>query len=243
MKIHKSGDFASLCYSDMPFVMAPNLWAKISFNKKNSVPIERAHGDGIKISTNSPEAFEEVFWKTFINESRNEVTDRFKTFVSNVISKENKSRYLSKNNQNIKRYDLINEIFPFSKKLIPFRDPIQQSFSLLSQHNRFINLAQSNKFIGEYMKWTGHTEFGPNYKMNDSLSIKFQNVEDINHWLEQWYINYNSILQYGNIDNQTEFICYENLCMSSKSWSNIQDFLNIKKDNQFIFKESSKKDN
>ena len=67
--LHKSNLFASLSYSDMPFVLAPNLWSKISFNKRYSELKERAHGDGIKVSTESPEAFEEVFWKTFADES------------------------------------------------------------------------------------------------------------------------------------------------------------------------------
>ena len=61
--LYKSNIFASLSYADMPFVLAPNLWSKISFKKKNLKlkERERAHGDGIKVSTESPEAFEEVF--------------------------------------------------------------------------------------------------------------------------------------------------------------------------------------
>ena len=31
--LYKSSVFASLTYSDMPFVLAPNLWSKISFKK------------------------------------------------------------------------------------------------------------------------------------------------------------------------------------------------------------------
>ena len=52
-------------YKDMPFILAPNLWSKLSFNKKNIDLVERAHGDGIRVSVESPEAFEEVFWMTF----------------------------------------------------------------------------------------------------------------------------------------------------------------------------------
>ena len=33
--IYKSNEFASLSYKDMPFVLAPNLWSKLSFNKKD----------------------------------------------------------------------------------------------------------------------------------------------------------------------------------------------------------------
>ena len=61
-----------LSYADMPFVLYSNLWSKISFNK-NSKYTERAHGDGIKVSTESPEAFEEVFWKTFEHENEEEL--------------------------------------------------------------------------------------------------------------------------------------------------------------------------
>ena len=66
--LYKSNVFGSLSYSDMPFVLAPNLWAKISPSKVNLEFKERAYGDGIKVSAESPEVFEEVFWKTFADE-------------------------------------------------------------------------------------------------------------------------------------------------------------------------------
>mgnify|MGYP003319039763 CR=1 FL=1 len=76
--LYESNIFGSLSYSDMPFVLAPNLWSKISFNKKNLELKERAHGDGIKVSTESPEAFEEVFWKTFADEDGEELEEKFR---------------------------------------------------------------------------------------------------------------------------------------------------------------------
>ena len=63
--IYQSNQFASLTYDDMPFILAPNLWKKISPKKIHGELQERAHGDSIRVSSNSPEAFEEVFWKTF----------------------------------------------------------------------------------------------------------------------------------------------------------------------------------
>ena len=33
--LHKSNEFASLSYKDMPFILAPNLWSKLSFAKKD----------------------------------------------------------------------------------------------------------------------------------------------------------------------------------------------------------------
>ena len=64
--------------------------------------MERAHGDGIKVSTESPEAFEEVFWKTF-NHYEDDSIEKFKIYINNILKKSNKKRYISKNNQNIKR--------------------------------------------------------------------------------------------------------------------------------------------
>ena len=49
---------------------APNLWSKISFRNKDLELKERAH-NGIKVSTESPEAFEEVFWKTLLRKMMN----------------------------------------------------------------------------------------------------------------------------------------------------------------------------
>ena len=67
--IYQSNQFASLTYDDMPFILAPNFWTKTSPKKRHGKLQERAHGDNIRISTNSPEAFEEVFWKTFSDNS------------------------------------------------------------------------------------------------------------------------------------------------------------------------------
>ena len=59
--LHASGRFRSLTYRDMPFVLMPNLWKKISYQSKTYTPEkERAHGDGILVDFDSPEAFEEV---------------------------------------------------------------------------------------------------------------------------------------------------------------------------------------
>ena len=180
--LYKSNIFSSLSYADMPFVLAPNLWSKISIKRGNTELKERAHGDGIKVSTDSPEAFEEVFWKTFSHEEYEELEDKFRVYVGNILYKYKKERYLSKNNQNIKRVELISEIFTHSKILIPFREPIQHAYSLLTQHKKFIEDAKNDKFISKYMKWIGHTEFGPNYIPIHNQNLNFQNdlkIEDI----------------------------------------------------------------
>ena len=58
--LFSSGEYASLTYRNMPFVLSPN-FSKL-FNKKNTPQKERMHGDGITYDINSPEAFDEVFF-------------------------------------------------------------------------------------------------------------------------------------------------------------------------------------
>jgi len=237
--LYKSDEFASLSYQDMPFLLAPNLWSKLSFSKKDMDFIERAHGDGIKVSSESPEAFEEVFWMTF-NESDEDTQEKFKTYVQLINQKYHKERYLSKNNQNIRRLELISAIFPHSKIFIPYRNPIQHAYSLLSQHKRFIEDSKKDKFISNYMRWIGHTEFGRNYIPIHDQNLNFKNDLDINHWLEQWYLTYHNCLGSLKDKDNVYFICYEQLCTSKEYWLDILKISDIKETYDFEFKESQK---
>ena len=237
--IYQSNEFASLTYRDMPFVLAPNLWSKLFFHRKESNLIQRAHRDGIMFSQESPEAFEEVFWMSF-DEKEKETIEKFKLYVQRINHKYQKERYLSKNNQNIRRLKLLSEIFPKSKILIPFRNPIQHAFSLLSQHQRFIEYSKKDKFISSYMKWIGHTEFGPDYVPFYSDKLEFLDDSDINHWIEQWYLIYqNCFLEFEKNDS-VYFLSYEQLCSSKKYWYDLLQKLNIKEKYDFEFKESLK---
>jgi len=237
--LYKSDEFASLSYKDMPFVLAPNLWSKLSLNKKDIDLVERAHGDGIKVSTESPEAFEEVFWMTF-SESDNDAQEKFRTYVQIINKKYQKNRYLSKNNQNIRRLDLISETFTKSYILIPFRNPLQQAYSLLSQHKRFINNSKKDRFISNYMRWIGHTEFGPNYIPIHQKDLTYKNDMDINHWIEQWYLSYMNCYKTLEFKDNVRFISYEELCSSKEYWFDILKMLKIERTYNYEFKESQK---
>tara|TARA_B100000212_G_scaffold341981_1_gene326932 strand:+ start:2028 stop:2999 length:972 start_codon:yes stop_codon:yes gene_type:complete len=237
--LYDSDEFASLSYRDMPFVLAPNLWSKLSLNKKNTSLVERAHGDGIEISIESPEAFEEVFWMTFSDDDK-DTKEKFKNYVQLINQRYQKKRYLSKNNQNIRRLELICTNFPNSKILILYRNPIQHAYSLLFQHKRFIEDSKKDSFISNYMKWIGHTEFGPNYIPIHHKNLCFEDNLNINHWLEQWYLTYYDCLKNIEEKDNAYMICYEQLCASKKYWLDILKLLDIKESYDFEFKESKK---
>ena len=237
--IYHTNEFASLTYKDMPFILFPNIGDKLFKNGMDLKEEERAHGDGIKINTNSPEAFEEVFWNTF-SIDKSDTSIEFLKFIKLLCVKYNKTRYLSKNNQNIKRIDYLIKLFPNSKIIVPFRNPLQHAFSLFSQHKKFISLQKEDDFIRKYMSWIGHSEFGLDYIPYYQKNLKYSNFNEINHWLEQWYHSYMAIKHLKKMP-QVMFVCYEQLCADKLIYKKILNFIDIKQDFNYDFILSLKK--
>ena len=102
----------------MPFILLPN------YNKRNKKDkyISRIHGDEIKININSPEAFDEVFWKyilknKYINKDLIEFHEinknhfeKFQKLINSLLIRDKKTKYLSKNNNNIYRLETLSKI-------------------------------------------------------------------------------------------------------------------------------------
>ena len=65
--LYATGEFGSFTYRHMPFILAPLLFGRAERGKASD-GIERAHGDGMRISVDSPEAFEEVIWLAYLRE-------------------------------------------------------------------------------------------------------------------------------------------------------------------------------
>ena len=235
--IHDSEEFASLTYADMPFVLAPNLWDKLNPTTRHKEEQERVHGDGIKVSTNSPEAFEEVFWQTI---TQQDISDQFENYIQLILQKYQKKRYLSKNNQNIKRLDTIIKLLPNSKILIPFRNPLQHANSLLNQHLKFSEMQKKDNFVRNYMDWIGHSEFGLSYHPFFVKRIHYKDPNIINHWLEQWYLIYSDLIMNFQAQKNVIFICYESLCSNNSVWTRVKSIIEIKNKYDFDFIESRK---
>ena len=202
--IYSSNQYASLTYKNMPFVLSPH-FSKL-FNNKNISRKERLHGDGITFDINSPEALDEIFFNNDEEFIKNELVN----YIQLILLSENKDKYLSKNNLNFKRIDLINSILPNSVFLIPIREPLQHAYSLLNQHLHFSQLQQENDFIRRYMNYLGHNEFGLDHKPWNN-PIHFKDLNNINYWLEQWRLFYEYIYdKYQSYEN-CHFVIYEKL--------------------------------
>jgi len=90
------------------------------------------------------------------------------------------------------------------------------------------------------MKWIGNSEFGLDYKMIHSSNLLYPNENEFNHWLEQWYLTYKSVLDFPAKDGEFYLIGYESLCDNPKVWINIKDFLGINQDIKFSFNKITK---
>jgi len=235
--LFSSNEYASLTYNNMPFILSPH-FSKL-FHKKNITKKERLHGDGIDFDNNSPEAFDEIFFDNNEEFVRNELEN----YIQLILLSNNKTKYLSKNNLNYKRIDLIQSIFPNSIFLIPIREPLQHANSLLNQHLHFSQLQKEVDFIRRYMKYLGHNEFGLNHKpWNDP--INYQDRGKIDYWLEQWSLFYKEIYNKYQSYMNCYFVLYEELANANYIKTllkkiNFSEFENI---NLNYFKNSNKKE-
>jgi hypothetical protein len=184
------------------------------------------------IGFDSPEAFEEVFWRVFYGEKyicndrlllypiAPDILNKFKDYVRNILLSRdtvNQTRYLSKNNNNVLRFQYIKQCLPNAQIIIPFREPLQHAISLLSQHRHFSRIHAEDKFSLDYMNWLAHFEFGLNQKsffLNDEETFtemgKYDKM-DINFWLLNWknYYKYVNAQHSGN----AIFFNYEKFCL------------------------------
>ena len=202
--LYSSNEYASLTYKNMPFILSPN-FSKL-FHKKNITKKERLHGDGIDFDNNSPEAFDEIFFDNNEEFVKNEIIN----YIQLILLNNNKSKYLSKNNLNYKRIDIIQSIFPNSIFFIPIREPLQHANSLLNQHLNFSQLHKEDDFIRRYMNYLGHNEFGLDHKPWNN-PIHFNDLNNINYWLEQWYLFYEFIFTKFQSYENCHFVVYEEL--------------------------------
>lgn len=242
--LYETGLFGSLTYRDMPFLLAPNLWGKLSHHfAKTAVAEERAHGDGLMVDFDSPEALEEVFWRVMCSEgyiqaeclkpmaANADVLADFRKYIAAVMLPYPGKRYLSKNNNNILRLGSLRRAFPDAAILVPFRDPIAQARSLLQQDQHFCAMHGHDAFAQSYMNWLAHYEFGAGHRpFVWGLGTQY-NRDTIDYWLFQWIGAYQYLLTLAHDSGlNLIFVSYEDLCASPTAvWESLQKVLAIEK--------------
>lgn len=216
--LHETGEFATWSYRHMPFVLAPLLWARASrpFHKQ-AVSVARAHGDGMSISYDSPEAFEEVVWLAYLKDrivrgdrlaplaagqETAEFAEAFQLTVRKLLAAAGTGttlRYLSKNNANLSRIGVLRKLFPTATVVVPFRQPLAHVGSLMHQHARFRERHRRDRFSQRYMAWIGHYDFGANFRPIDFDGWLGEGAvpaqPDLDFWLRYWSAAYRHVLE------------------------------------------------
>ncbi|MEM7122996.1 MAG: sulfotransferase [Pseudomonadota bacterium] len=225
-------EFAAATYRHMPFALCPLLWPKIAAPfLRRSENKERAHGDGMEVGFDSPEAFEEIIWQAFwrhhyqadriepwSDADRQPVFEAFlQDYMRKIIAAGGRpaSRYLSKNNANIARLDLLSTLFPDGTIIVPVRHPWSQAASLLRQHRHFCRIHHDDPFARRYMNWLGHFEFGTGLRPIGFLT--WQNEPHITpdqpaFWLSCWAACYEAVL--AAAPERLVLVNYDGLCAS-----------------------------
>lgn len=163
-------------YKDYPPVFTPYWWNRFLgfMPKKDAEPAERAHKDGIVITPESPEAFEETLWMAFFSNlhdpktkavlDRNTSNPAFERFYRDHIQKllavRGGKRYLSKGNYNLTRLSYLQKIFSDARFVLPMRAPAWHIASLIKQHRLFCDGLADNPKALDHMRRVGHFEFG-----------------------------------------------------------------------------------
>jgi len=218
--LHHIPTLATHRYSDMPFISAPIMWSKIANKKRTVVERQRDHGDGLTIGLHSPEAFDEIFWHLLWPEKYSEKTislwklqdqnssstefmrRHFKKIIAIRYPESDLTniRYLSKNNANIARLDVLPSMFPRCDVVIALRDPAAHAASMCRQHKNFSILHADDDFTRRYMQDIGHFEFGALHRpiaFNKDQLSDFK-PDDPNYWLSYWISAFEHVCFYSD---------------------------------------------
>jgi hypothetical protein len=237
-ELHATGQFGSLRYADMPFVLAPNLWAGISRSaRKDFSPVERAHGDGIAVNLDSPEAFDEVFWRVFHDKDYirpdgllphrpgAEAIRRYRDLMRLVLRRSGKSRYLAKGNNNILRLAALAEAMPDCTFLLVVREPLAHADSLLRQHRR--SAGNTDPFRRDYIRWLAHHEFGSDHRPFRFEGAPAGDPDLLEYWLATWLACYRALEPVAESCPNVLVVPYERLCSEPRIWTALCERLGI----------------
>jgi len=204
-------------YRDFPALFTPWAWDWfLARAASSSEPThERAHGDGLMVSADSPEAFEEVIWSAFWHTEASlagGVLDRshhrpeFEAFYTDHLRKllllRSGSRYLAKGNYNLTRLRYLNRLFPNARFIILVREPLWHIASLMRQHQRFCASHAADARGRRYMRRAGHFEFGLDRRPIDTGDPRVANVlylwrsgRELDGWALYWTLIHDYLAQ------------------------------------------------
>ncbi len=244
--LEQHSDLTSHRYSDFPFTYTPywKNWLRQRRWSMKAEPTERAHGDRIQVTEDSPEAIEEVIWMQFFDQlhldESSEILDettsnpKFEAFYRDHLRKllmvRKADRYLSKGNYNISRIRYLLKLFSDARFVILIRNPVDHIASLQKQHRLFSfsedDSSRQSRRVTHQLAASGHFEFG-NLRTainlsdgdHDRITTAWKHGDDITGWAIYWnsvYRHVKALTDDPAIARQCLLIRYEDLCDDSE---------------------------
>lgn len=212
--LHDSGRFASQRYADYPLLWTPYWWNRLRqrLPAPAAAPTQRAHGDRIEVTVDSPEAFEEPLWMHFFPGRHDPALDQvleagagdgrfapfYRSHIAKLLAVHGRERYLAKGNYNLARLPFLLGLFPDARFIVPVRDPVAQVASLLKQDRLFCAAAAADRAIDQHLRRTGHFEFGPGKRAENVgddraaavIAAAFAAGDTVDGYARQWQLSY-----------------------------------------------------
>lgn len=233
-------DVATHRYRDFPMVHIPWFWNRFvdSAVTDTAEPHERAHRDGIEVTAESPEAFEEVLWMSFFPDihdpavsnvlGRDVSHPEFEAFYRDHIRKllwlRGGRRYLAKGNYNVTRLGYLRWMYPDARFIVPIRDPVGHVASLMRQHALFCRVGREHPRARRHMRRAGHFEFGLDLRpinTGDEAALSrirrlWQAGSDVEAWARYWAMVYGHVADVMERDRAvregTLVVRFEDMC-------------------------------
>ena len=229
-------------YRDFPMLFTPyawNRWLEL-VPRQQEAPAERSHGDGIAVTSESPEAFEEPLWMAFFPElhdatqsavldgaTHHPLFERFyRDHIRKLLAVRGRRRYVAKGNYNVTRIGYLAKLFPDARFVIPVRDPVWHIASLMKQHRLFLDGQRDNPAARRHLRRVGHFEFGEDrrpIRIGDGATTAeivalWQAGEEVRGWARYWAQVHHHIADLMERERDLRpairMVRYEDLCAS-----------------------------
>jgi hypothetical protein len=222
---------------DYPLVYTPHWWRQATKSQPGP-PRERAHGDRVMITSDSPEALEEMIWMAYFRDCHDprvsnalnaevrqpDFESFYATHIRKLLLTERATRYVAKANYHIARLPYLLRLFPDARFVIPIRDPVSHIASLVRQHQRFCEGERRHPRALAHMQRAGHFEFGLDRRpinLGDRTRVEeieqaWQRGEEVLGWAKYWAMVHDYLADLLESDVRvraaTIVVRYESVC-------------------------------
>lgn len=234
-------DVATHAYRDFPGQFAPIWWSR-GQSKHTAAPQERAHGDRLHVTPDSPEAMEEPLWMAFFphlhdprvnnvvgRDAANEAFERFYLdHLKKMLLVRGRPRYVAKGNYNLTRLAYLRRLLPDARFVVLVRNPRDHVASLIKQHRLFCAGERKYPRALAHMQRVGHFEFGLDRRpvcVGDGVAQQVMDLweqgEEVRGTARYWASIYNWVADRLEADAElakaVKLVRYEDLCADTTS--------------------------